>query len=57
MSDDFIKSSVNILAEEYERALKANKDSFNIHVSFFNGLDKDSHLRTFRLKYPVRYVQ
>ena len=54
MSDSQLEASVIILGKEYERAKKDGKESFSMHVSFFDGLDTNYHLQEFARQYPVR---
>ena len=57
MTDYQLEASLIILGKEYERAKENGKESFSIHVSFFDGLDTNSHLQEFARQYPVRIAR
>lgn len=57
MTDYQLKASLTILGKEYERAKNDDRDSFSVHVSFFDGLDTNHHLQEFARQYPVRIVR
>ncbi|CJT52767.1 Uncharacterised protein [Streptococcus pneumoniae] len=57
MTDHQLETSLIVLGKEYERAKKDGKESFSIHVSFFDGLDTNYHLQEFARQYPVRIVR
>ena len=45
MTDYQLEASLIVLGKEYERAKEDGKESFSIHVSFFDGLDTNYHLQ------------
>ena len=47
MTDYQLEASLIVLGKEYERAKEDGKESFSIHVSFFDGLDTNYHLQEF----------
>ena len=57
MSDYQLEASLIILGKEYERAKKDCKESFSMHVSFFDGVDTNYHLQEFAKLYPVRIAR
>ena len=54
MTDYQLEASLIILGKEYEKAKKDGKESFSMHVSFFDGVDTNFHLQEFARQYPVR---
>ena len=57
MSNYQLEASLNVLGKEYERAKKDGKESFSLHISFFDGVDTNYHLQEFARQYPVRIVR
>ena len=57
MSDYQLEASLIILGKEYERAKEDGKESFSMHVSFFDGVDTNYHLQEFAKLYPVRIAR
>ena len=57
MNDYQLEASLTVLGKEYERAKKDGKESFSIHVSFFDGVDTNYHLQEFLKLYPVRIAR
>lgn len=57
MSDYQLEASLIVLGKEYERAKKDGKERFSIHVSFFDGVDTNYHLKEFAKLYPVRIAR
>lgn len=57
MSNYQLEASLNVLGKEYERAKKDGKESFSLHISFFDGVDTNYHLQEFAKLYPVRIVR
>ena len=57
MTDYQLEASLIVLGKEYERAKEDRKESFSMHVSFFDGLDTNYHLQEFARQYPVRIAR
>lgn len=57
MSDYQLEATLTVLGKEYERAKKDGKESFSMHVSFFDGVDTNYHLQEFAKLYPVRIAR
>ena len=57
MTDYQLEASLIILGKEYEKANKDGKESFSMHVSFFDGVDTNFHLQEFARQYPVRIAR
>ena len=57
MTDYQLEASLIILGKEYEKAKKDGKESFSMHVSFFDGVDTNFHLKEFARQYPVRIAR
>lgn len=57
MTDYQLEASLIVLVKEYERAKEDGKESFSIHVSFFDDLDTNYHLQEFARQYPVKIAR
>lgn len=57
MTDYQLEASLIVLGKEFDRTKKNGKESFSVHVSFFDGLDANQHLQEFARQYPVRIVR
>lgn len=57
MTDHQLETSLIVLGKEFDRTKKNGKESFSVHVSFFDGLDTNYHLQEFARQYPVRIVR
>ncbi len=47
MTDHQLETSLIVLGKEFDRTKKNGKESFSVHVSFFDGLDANQHLQEF----------
>ncbi|VOG22943.1 Uncharacterised protein [Streptococcus pneumoniae] len=54
MTDHQLETSLIVLGKEFDRTKKNGKESFSVHVSFFDGLDANQHLQEFARQYPVK---
>ncbi|VFI12275.1 Uncharacterised protein [Streptococcus pneumoniae] len=57
MTDHQLETSLIVLGKEFDRTKKNGKESFSVHVSFFDGLDTNYHLQEFARQYPVRIAR
>ncbi|HEU9381052.1 TPA: hypothetical protein ACL9K3_000881 [Streptococcus pneumoniae] len=57
MTDYQLEASLIVLGKEFDRTKKNGKESFSVHVSFFDGLDTNYHLQEFARQYPVRIAR
>lgn len=57
MTDYQLEASLILLGKEYEKAKKDGKESFSVHVSFFDGVDTNFYLQEFARQYPVRIAR
>lgn len=57
MTDHQLETSLIVLGKEFDRTKKNGKESFSVHVSFFDGLDTNYHLQEFAKQYPVRIAR
>lgn len=57
MTDYQLEASLIVLGKEFDRTKKNGKESFSVHVSFFDGLDANQHLQEFARQYPVRIAR
>lgn len=57
MTDHQLETSLIVLGKEFDITKKNGKESFSVHVSFFDGLDTNYHLQEFARQYPVRIAR